>query len=177
MVINKTDITKKDIVAKTISEYSDIFDFTAVVPLSALRKDNVEPLIDEIIKTVSGDVAFYPDDISTDRTERQLAAEILREKLIRRLSDEIPYGINVEIVSFKERENKPIIDISANIICEKASHKGIIIGKNGETLKTAATLARQEAEKLLGKKVFLECFVKVREDWRNDEKYISEYEQ
>lgn len=177
LVINKTDITKKDIVAKTISEYSDIFDFTAVVPLSALRKDNVDPLIDEIIKTVSGDVAFYPDDISTDRTERQLAAEILREKLIRRLSDEIPYGINVEIVSFKERENKPIIDISANIICEKASHKGIIIGKNGETLKTAATLARQEAEKLLGKKVFLECFVKVREDWRNDEKYISEYEQ
>lgn len=177
LVINKTDSVKKDYVAKTIIEYSEITSFAAVVPLSALKKDNIQPLIDEIIGIVDGDTAFYPDDISTDRTERQLVSEILREKLIRRLSDEVPHGINIEIVSFKERDNKPIIDISANIICEKASHKGIVIGKNGENLKKTASLAREDMEKLLGKKVFLECFVKVKEDWRDDERYILEYEQ
>lgn len=177
LAINKTDTVKKDYVAKAIVEYSELADFAAVVPMSALRKDNVQPLIDEIIKIVDGDTAFYPDDISTDRTERQLVAEILREKLIRRLSDEVPHGINIEIVSFKEREDKPITEISADIVCEKASHKGIIIGKNGESLKKTASIAREDMEKLLGRKVFLECFVKVREGWRDDERYIAENEQ
>lgn len=177
LVINKTDSVKKDYVAKAILEYSELYDFAAVVPLSALKKDNVEPLIEEITKIVDGDTAFYPDDVATDLTERQLASEILREKLLRCLSDEIPHGINIEIVSFKERQDKPLVEISANIVCEKESHKGIIIGKKGETLKAAATKAREDMEKMLSKKVFLECFVKVKEGWRDDEKYIAENER
>lgn len=177
LVINKTDTVKKDYVAKAIVEYSELCDFAAVVPLSALRRDNVEPLIDEIVKFAHGDTAYYPDDVSTDRTERQLVSEFLREKLIRRLDDEVPHGINVEIDSFKEREDKPLVEIMATVVCERASHKGIIIGKNGENIKKAATAAREEMEKLLGKKVYLECFVKVKEGWRDDEKYIAENEQ
>ena len=177
LVINKTDSVKKDYVAKAIIEYSELADFAAVVPLSALKKDNISPLIDEITKFAHGDTAYYPDDISTDRTERQLVSEILREKLIRRLDDEVPHGINVEIDSLKEREDKPLVEIMATVVCERSSHKGIIIGKNGEGIKKAATAAREEMEKLLGKKVYLECFVKVKEGWRDDEKYIAENEQ
>ena len=178
LVINKVDINKKDNVAKTIAEYAQICDFASIVPLSALKKDNVQALMDELLK-IAGEEgpAYYPDDIATDQSERQMVAEIIREKLLRSLSEEVPHGTAVEIQTFTEREDKPIIEITADIICEKASHKGIIIGKNGQMLKNIASQAREDMERLLQKKVFLQCFVKVREDWRNNEKLIEEYEQ
>ena len=178
LVINKVDVNNKEYVAKTIGQFAELYEFASIVPASALKKDNVDIVKKELLKLIEdGGEVFYPDDIATDQSARQMVAEIIREKLLRSLSEEVPHGIAVETIKFTEREDKPIIDILADIICEKASHKGIVIGKNGQTLKRVASMAREDMEKLLGKKVYLECFVKVKEGWRDNEKFISEYEQ
>lgn len=179
LFLNKADITPKDKIAEAIAQYAELHDFASIVPASALKNDNVDALMSEVVNLIDSEgVAFYPEDIATDQTVRKMASEFIREKLLRELSAEVPHGIAVNIITFREREDKPITEISAEIICEKDSHKGIIIGKNGRTLKKIASLARQDIEKLLDRKVYLECFVKVRESWRDDERFIEgEYEQ
>lgn len=167
LVINKIDRAKKEQVLSLIANYKEKTDFHAYIPVSALNGDGVNILIDEIIKILPEGPKYFPDDMFTDQSERMLAAEIIREKILNLISEEIPHGVGVEVTSFKERENTNIIDIDANIYCEKASHKGIIIGKEGRMLKKIGTLARKEIEGLLGAKVFLKTWVKVKPDWRD----------
>lgn len=178
LVLNKIDIYKKEEIAASIQAYATLFPFHAVVPISAMRKDGVRLILEELAPFAEEvDDLFYPTDIATDRTERRLAADLIREKLLRNLNDEIPHGTAVEIVMFRDREDKDLTDVFANIICERESHKGIIIGKGGSMLKKAASQAREDLEKMLGRKVYLECRVKVKEDWRNNERLINEYNE
>ncbi len=180
LVLNKADITPKEQIAEAIGQYAALCEFASIVPASALKKDNVDALLDEVEKLIAPEdgAVYYPTDIATDQTVRKMASEFIREKILRALSAEVPHGIAVHILSFRERSDKPITEISAEIVCEKDSHKGIIIGKNGRTLKKIASLARADLESLLDRKVFLECFVKVRTAWRDDERFLeNEYEQ
>jgi GTP-binding protein Era len=178
LVINKIDRVKKSEIIKTIEEYSKLGEFASIVPISALKKDGVKIVLDEIMPFTNEDgVQYYPDDIDTDQTVRQMASELVREKILRNMHDEIPHGIAVEPLVFKDRENKngePVTDIVLNIICEKESHKGMLIGKAGSMLKKTASEARADIEKLLGNKVNLQCYVKVKENWRDSEKIITE---
>lgn len=180
LFLNKSDVTPKDKIAEAIAQYAALCDFAAIVPGSALKKDNLSALMSEVEKQIPDDesIAYYPEDISTDQTVRKMASEFIREKLLRALSAEVPHGIAVNILSFRDRSDKPITEISAEIICEKDSHKGIIIGKNGQTLKKIASQARADIEELLDRKVYLECYVRVRPSWRDDERFLEqEYEQ
>jgi len=172
LVLNKIDLVKKENLLSLIAQYSSYMEFKAVVPLSSLTGDGVDILIDEVVKVLPEGPKYFSDDIITDQQERDIVAEIIREKLLLLLKQEVPHGIGVEIVSFKEREDKDLIHIDANIYCEKESHKGIIIGKNGELLKKAATLAREEMENLFKKKIYLQLWVKVKKDWRNDQSVL-----
>ncbi len=165
LVINKIDAVSKEHVAKTIAAYAAAYDFDAVVPMSAKSGKGVDILLDECKEYLAESDFFFPDDILTDQPERQIAAEIIREKLLRTLDDEIPHGTAVVIEDFKEEEN--LLRIRAEIFCEKASHKGIIIGKHGASLKTVGTYAREDLEKFFGVKVFLDLWVKVKEKWRD----------
>ena len=178
LVINKIDQVAKSRVAQTIATYAELYDFTAVVPVSALRQDGVQIVLDELMPLASeSPSAYYPDDIATDQTVRQMAAEIVREKILRNMRDEVPHGVAVEVEKFAERTSssgKPVTDISVAIICERAAHKGMLIGKQGSMLKKMAEQAREDLEQLVGTKVYLECFVKVKEDWRDSEKAIAE---
>ena len=173
LAINKTDLIKKEELLPIISEYSGIGDFAAVVPMSAKTGDGVTILLDEIKKCLPEGPKFYDDEIITDQQEKQIAAEIIREKLLWFLDKEVPHGIAVEIE--KMQELPEITKIYAAIYCEKASHKGIIIGKNGEMLKKIATRARGDIEKMLDKKVYLELWVRVKNDWRNSEKMLKDF--
>ena len=178
LVLNKIDKVRKDEILKVIAAYAELHEFESVVPISALRKDGVQIVLDEILKhTEDSDIAYYPTDAATDRSERYLASELVREKLLRNLREEVPHGTAVETVLFRDREDGSLTEIYVNIICERDSHKGIIIGKQGAMLKKIATEARSEIENLLGRKVYLECRVKVKEDWRNDESLINEYNE
>ncbi len=165
LVVNKTDAVTAANVAKTIAAYSEAFPFDAVVPTAAKAGKNVEIVVDECKRYLTDSTWFFPDDIVTDQTERQIAAEIIREKLLRSLSDEIPHGTAVSIEEFKE-EGK-MVRIRADIYCERAAHKGIIIGKNGASLKRIGTMARADLEKFFGTKVFLDLWVRVKENWRD----------
>ncbi len=166
LVINKIDLIKRDCLLPIIADYSSLFSFSAIVPVSALKNDGIEAVISELSHLLKSGPKYYPDDMVTDQTERELMAEIIREKLLWFLQKEIPHGIAIEILQMKDKGD--IYDISANIYCEKSSHKGIIIGKNGELLKKIGTLSRTEMEKRLGKKVYLQLWVRVKEDWRNN---------
>lgn len=168
LVINKIDLVKKESVLPLISAYEKIVDFKSAVPVSSLNEEGLGVLKDEILDCLEDGPLYFPEDMITDQPERILAAEIVREKLLTMLSDEIPYGTGVEIVRFEEKHGGRLININANIYCEKKSHKGIIIGKNGKMLKKVGILAREELEILLGTKVFLELWIKVKEGWRND---------
>jgi GTP-binding protein Era len=168
LVINKIDTVLKDQILPIIAAYSQIINFSAVIPISALNNEGVDIIIKEIKKVLPEGPKYYPDDQITDQPEKLIVAELIREKILKLLSEEVPHGIGVEVISFKERENKNMIDIRANIYCEKDSHKAIVIGKEGKMLKRIGTLAREEAERILGAKVFLELWVKVKPDWRND---------
>ena len=173
MVINKVDtIVNKEEILSVILAYTKEYEFSAVVPLSARKNDGVSLLKEELLKLIPEGPKYYPDDYITDQPERQIVAEIIREKLLHTLDKEVPHGIAIEIYKMKEKEN--VVQISANIFCEKASHKGIIIGKNGEMLKSVGRRAREDAEKMLGKKVYLELWVKVQSDWRNKNSVIKE---
>ncbi len=167
LVVNKTDAVSAANVAKTIAAYSAAHDFDAVIPTVAKSQKNVDIVIDECKRYLGDSIWFFPEDMVTDQTERQIAAEMIREKLLRSLNDEIPHGTAVSIEEFTEEEN--MVRIRAEIYCEKSSHKGIIIGKNGATLKRIGTMARTDLEKFFGIKVFLDLWVRVKENWRDSQ--------
>lgn len=173
LVINKIDTVKKDILLSVIAKYTEKFDFAAVVPISARRNDGVDTIKSEILKYIGEGPQYFPEDMVTDQPERQIAAEIIREKLLHNLNMEIPHGIAIEIFMMKESKEKIVIE--ANIYCEKQSHKGIIIGKQGALLKKIGTDARCELERMHEKKVFLSLWVKVNEDWRNKRGKIANF--
>lgn len=176
LLLNKIDLLKsKNDILPIIAQYNELYDFAEVIPISVRNRINTDRIIPALEKyAVEGEHSF-PDDIATDRTERFLCSEIVREKLLWTMHEEIPHGTAVDIESFKSREKNgsEIIDIGAVIICEKNSHKGMIIGKGGEQLKKIGTLARQDMEELLGAKVNLQLFVKVKEDWRGNDYFIT----
>ena len=173
LVINKTDTVRPENVAKTIAAYAEAFDFEAVVPMVAKNGKGVDILLSECEKFLRESEWFFPDDIVTDQPERQLAAEIIREKLLRMLDEEIPHGTAVTIEEWKEEGR--LISIRAEIYCEKASHKGIIIGKGGSLIKKIGSYARQDIEQMLDSKVFLDLYVRVKENWRDSGFNISDF--
>ena len=176
LVLNKIDLLKnKDELAPVIADLTSKVQFQAVVPVSVTENSGVDSVIDEIIALSEESVHFFPDDMITDQPEKVLAAEMIREKLLMLLSEEVPHGIAVGVEQMSEREDKDILDISAVIYCEKESHKGIIIGKGGAMLKKASTAARIELEDFFQIKVNLKCWVKVKEDWRNRENLIRSF--
>ena len=174
LVINKIDTVEKEELLAVIATYSAAFDFAAVVPISAKTGDGVEELIAEAMGYAQDGPQLFPDGMVTDQPERQIIAEIIREKLLWCLDKEIPHGTAVEITKFSERDNG-IIDVDATIYCEKASHKGIIIGKQGTMLKKISTMAREDCERFMGTKVYLETWVKVKENWRDSARLIQNF--
>lgn len=176
LAINKIDMLsdKQDLMTRIV-ELTKLFDFEAVVPVCARDGDGMDELKEELFKLAAESEFFFPEDTLTDQPERVLAAEMIREKLLHKLSDEIPHGIAVSIERMREREDKPIIDIEATIYCERESHKGIVIGKKGAMLKEISTNARHELEQFFDCKVNLQCWVKVKEDWRNREGLIHNF--
>ena len=175
LVINKIDtVLDKEQLLAVIAAYSAQFDFDAVMPISAKFNDGVKALLDECEKYAADSPFFFPEDMTSDQPERQVIAEIIREKLLWNLDREIPHGTAVEITKFSERDNG-VIDVDATIYCEKASHKGIIIGKNGAMLKKISTAAREDCERFMGTKVFLQTWVKVKENWRDSDFLIRNF--
>lgn len=176
LVINKCDTMPRENLLSVIAKYNSLADFAAIVPVSARTGENVSELESVIKENLPKGPMYYPDDMVTDQSEKQIVSEIIREKMLYVLRQEIPHGAAVEIAKMKYDGSKDggMYNISANIFCEKNSHKGIIIGAGGKTLKKIGTLARQECEKMLECKVYLELWVKVKEDWRNSENLIKE---
>ncbi len=174
LVINKIDTVEKDKLLEVIDVYSRTGAFDAIIPISARKGDGVDVLLKECGKYALEGPFLFPDDTTTDQPERQVMAEIIREKLLWNLDKEIPHGTAVEITTFTERDNG-IIDLDATIYCEKASHKGIIIGKNGEMLKKISSQARTDCEKFMGTKVFLTTWVKVKENWRDSDFMVRNF--
>ena len=169
LAINKTDKLKsKEAVLEIIEKHSKLLEFTEIIPLSALKANNTDRLLDILYKYLPEGPLYYDEDTLTDQPLRQIAAELIREKALRYLSDEIPHGIAVEIVKMKNR-TKTLVDIEADIICERESHKAIIIGKSGSMLKKIATMARKDIENLMDISVNLKVWVKVRKDWRDSD--------
>ena len=169
LVINKIDtVPEKEDLLAVIAAYSEVFTFDAVMPISARYKDGVEALLKECDKYAEESPFFFPEDMTSDQPEKQVIAEIIREKLLWNLEREIPHGTAVEITKFSERDNG-VVDVDATIYCEKPSHKGIIIGKQGAMLKKISTAAREDAERFMGTKVFLQTWVKVKENWRDSD--------
>lgn len=173
LVLNKVDKVRKDGLLPLIADYSNLHSFEAIVPISAQTGDGVDVLLNEIRSYLVEGPKFYDDDMVTDQPEKQISAEIIREKMLWLLDKEVPHGIAIEIEKMREKKN--ITEIYASIYCEKGSHKGIIIGKNGEMLKKIGTLAREDIEKMLDKKVYLELWVKVKPDWRNNNHLIKNF--
>jgi GTP-binding protein Era len=173
LVINKIDAVTASNVAKTIAAYSEYHEFDAVIPISAKAGKGVPTVIAECERYLGESVWFFPDDIVTDQSERQIAAEMIREKLLRTLNEEIPHGTAVAIEEFKESPKN--LRIRAEIFCEKDSHKGIIIGKHGATLKLIGTRAREDMEKFFGIPVFLDLWVKVKENWRDSDFILNHF--
>ena len=173
LVINKIDAVRPANIAKTIAAYAEAYDFDAVIPLCAKNGKGVEILIDECKKYLYESEWFFPDDIATDQPEKKLASEIIREKLLRTLDEEIPHGTAVTIEEWNEKRG--VVSIRAEIYCEKASHKGIIIGKHAQTIKSIGMKAREDIEKMLDTKVFLDLYVRVKENWRDSDFNISDF--
>ncbi len=175
LVINKIDTVKsKEEILTFIAAYKDILNFAEIIPVSALKEMNIEDVKSSIFKYLPAGPQFYDEDTVTDQPMRQIAAELIREKALRMLDDEIPHGIAVVIDQMKERPNG-IIDVDATIVCERDSHKGIIIGKGGSMLKRIGTAARMEIENLMDTKVNLKLWVKVRREWRDSDLYMKNY--
>ncbi len=176
LAINKIDLLEdKAELMSRICELSALYNFEAVVPVSAVKNDGIRELISELSKLSFESEHFFPDDTLTDQPERVLAGEIIREKMLRLLDKEIPHGVAVSIERMRERPDGDLMDIDAVIYCEKESHKGIIIGKKGATLKRISTYARQDMEKFFGCRINLKCWVKVKEGWRNREGLIHNF--
>ena len=174
LAINKIDSVEKDILLEVIALYSQAADFTAIIPISAKTGDGVEELLKVCEKYAIESPFLFPEDSTTDQPERQVMAEIIREKLLWTLDREVPHGTAVEITKFSERDNG-IIDIDATIYCEKASHKGIIIGKQGAMLKKISSMARADCEKFMGTRVYLTTWVKVKENWRDSDFLVRNF--
>ena len=174
LVINKIDTIEKEKLLEVIAAYSEAYHFEAIIPISAKTGDGVELLLEECGKYALEGPFLFPDDMTTDQPERQMMAEIIREKLLWCLEKEIPHGTAVEITTFTERDNG-IIDLDATIYCEKASHKGIIIGKQGAMLKKISSMARADCEKFMGTKVYLTTWVKVKENWRDSDFMVRNF--
>ena len=176
LAINKIDTVKqKEVIMEKILAFSSVYEFEAVVPVSALKEENVDVLIDELKKLSYESVHFFPDDTLTDQPERVLAGEIIREKMLLLLDKEVPHGVAVSIEKMRERPAGDIMDVEATIYCERESHKGIIIGKKGEMLKKISTRARADMENFFQCKINLQCWVKVKEGWRNREGLIHNF--
>ena len=175
LVINKVDTVKKEEVAGFIETYRKLIDFADIVPASALRAQNLDTVIDCIFKYLPYGPQFYDEDTITDQPQRQIVAELIREKALRTLDEEIPHGIAVTIDTMKERPDGRIVDIEATIICERDSHKGILIGKQGAMLKKIGSAARFEIERMLEQKVNLKLWVKVKKDWRDSDYLIKNF--
>lgn len=178
LVINKIDLVTKEQLAKLINLYKDEYNFETVIPVSVVKNKNMETILDEIESNLKSGPAYYNVEEYTDQTLRQLAEEVIREKALRLLDDEVPHGLYVETEKMKTRktQNKEkIYDIDTVIYCLRESHKGIIIGKNGSMLKKIGTYARQDLEKMLDTKVNLKIWVKVREDWQNNDSFVKKF--
>ena len=175
LVINKIDTVEKAEILKFIAAYKDIVDFAEIIPVSALKGENTDDLLQAMMKYLPTGPQYYDEDTITDQPERQIVAEMIREKALRNLSDEIPHGIAVAIDRMHERPNGGIIDIDATIVCERNSHKGIIIGKQGAMLKKIGSQARADMEALLDCKVNLKLWVKVKKDWRDSDFLIKNF--
>lgn len=176
LAINKIDMLKdKTELMKKLAELSALYDFKAIVPVSAQSGDGLDALLDELKALSVESIHFFPDDTLTDQPERVLVAEIIREKMLRLLDKEIPHGTAVAVERMRERDDGSIMDVEATIYCERESHKGIIIGKGGQMLKKISTYARQDIENFFDIKVNLQCWVKVKEDWRNREGIIHNF--
>ena len=174
LVINKIDSIEKENLLAVIDAYSKAGSFDAIIPISAKTGDGVDALLSQCEKYAVDGPFLYEDDMTTDQPERQVMAEIIREKLLWTLDREVPHGTAVEITKFSERDSG-IIDIDATIYCEKASHKGIIIGKNGEMLKKISSMARADCERFMGTKVFLTTWVRVKENWRDSDFLVRNF--
>ncbi|MFQ9064870.1 MAG: GTPase Era [Eubacterium sp.] len=176
LAINKIDMIKdKEELLERIVELNKLFDFEAIVPVCASTGEHIDELVDEMKKLAFDSPHFFPDDTLTDQPERVLAAEIIREKILRLMDKEVPHGVAVSIEKMRERDNQDILDIEAIIYCERESHKGMVIGKKGAMLKKISTYARQDSENFFGIKVNLQTWVKVKEDWRNREGLIHNF--
>ncbi len=178
LVINKIDLVKKESLLKLIELYRKEYNFSAIVPISAEKNQGIDMLISEVLKLLPEGPKYYADDEYTDQTARQLAEEIIREKALKLLNDEVPHGIYVEIEKFayrKTSKQEDIYDIDATIYCVRESHKGIIIGKGGNLLKRIATYARQDIEEMLGTKVNLKVWVKVKPDWQENDSIVNKF--
>ena len=178
LIINKVDLVDKAHLAKLIDIYQKEYDFVSIIPVSTVKNINLDTILDEIESNLKEGPAYYDIEEYTDQTTRQLAEEIIREKALKLLDDEVPHGIFVEVDNLKRRktrENEPIFNIDATIYCLRESHKGIIIGKNGNMLKKIGTYAREDLEKMLDTKVNLKIWVKVKEDWLNNDQFIKKF--
>ncbi len=176
LAINKTDmLSDKEELLKRIVMFNSLYDFAAIVPVCAATGEHIDELKEEMEKLAVDSPHFFPDDTLTDQPERVLAAEIIREKILRLMDKEVPHGIAVSIEKMRERDNADILDIEATIYCERETHKGMVIGKKGAMLKKISTYARQDLEGFFGIKVNLQTWVKVKEDWRNREGLIHNF--
>ena len=175
LVINKVDTIEKDEVLKVIDVYRQLLDFKEIIPTSALRGSNTDTIVELIFENLSEGPMYYDEDTITDQPMKQIVAEVIREKALHALTKEVPHGIAVTVEQMKQRKNKKIIDIDATIVCERDSHKGIIIGKKGAMLKKIGSNARYEIEHMLDKQINLQLWVKVRKDWRDSEILMKNY--
>ena len=173
LVLNKTDESTPEKVAETLQKYAEEMDFTEIIPISALKSRNTDTLIDLMVKYMPEGPKYYPEEMITDVQERFIVSEIVREKALRNLNQEVPHGIAVEVIQMKQND-KGMYNIEVDLICEKSSHKGIIIGKNGQTLKRIGERARIDIEKMLDAKVNLKIWVKVRKEWRDNTLFLNE---
>ena len=174
LVINKIDTVEPSFLLKVMAEYSSAYSFQEIIPISAKTGDGLNDLLAELKKVAVEGPHLFPDDMITDQPERQVCAELVREKILRNLEKEIPHGTAVEVTKFSERENG-IVDLDVTVYCEKASHKGILIGKNGAMLRKIGSEAREDIEAFLGTKVFLQTWVKVKENWRDSDVMLRNF--
>ena len=175
LVINKIDTVERDTLLEVITTYNKLHDFAEIVPISAMKDRNTDELLNVIKKYLPEGPQYFPGDMVTDQPERQIASEIIREKALYLLQDEVPHGIAVEIMSMKKRPDQDIVDVQATIYCERDSHKGIIIGKQGSMLKRIGSTARYDMQRLLGSPIYLQLWVKVKKDWRDSDFLLKNF--
>ena len=175
LVINKIDTVERDTLLEVITTYNKLHNFAEIVPISAMKDRNTDELLNVIRKYLPEGPQYFPGDMVTDQPERQIASEIIREKALYLLQDEVPHGIAVEIMSMKKRADQDIVDVQATIYCERDSHKGIIIGKQGSMLKRIGSTARYDMQRLLGSPIYLQIWVKVKKDWRDSDFLLKNF--